>query len=106
MPRKKTEPLPFGGQEPQAVLREIRAKLSTVFHDANNPLAIISGNAQYLVEVGAMMNLDEEVMQPIRDIEEASRRVADKLRDLARLKEEIAQYMASHAAAGEQTEPK
>lgn len=82
------------------VLREVRAVLSTVYHDANNPLAIISGNAQFLLELSTSMEMDEELVQPIRDIEEASRRVAEKLRDLARLKEELAAFVAE--AGGEE----
>ena len=94
MPQEHTEPAaPASSKDPLTLLREIRAALSTVYHDANNPLAIISGNAQFLLELSTSMELDEDLAQPIRDIEEASRRVALKLRDLARLKEDIGVYL-------------
>lgn len=93
MSRAPSEPGEEAEKDPLDVLREVRVALATVFHDANNPLAIISGNAQYLVELSRMMDLDEDLVQPIHDIEEASRRVADKLRDLAVLRERVAKYV-------------
>lgn len=45
-------------------------------HDINNPLSIISGNAQLLLELSRALDLDPDVAKPIRDIEEASQRLA------------------------------
>ena len=99
MPREQTGPdVPAGQKDPMTMLREIRAALSSIFHDVNNPLAIISGNAQFLVELTNGMEVDEELVQPIRDIEEASRRVAERLRELARLKEAITRYVGDAEA--------
>lgn len=76
-------------QEQADLLQKVRRTVSHVNHEINNPLSIISGNAQLLVELGKMMDLDADLMQPIRDIEEASRRVADSLKRLAEVKELI-----------------
>lgn len=104
MPQEHAEPAAAAGQQdPLTLLREVRTRLSNIYHDANNPLAIISGNAQYLVELSDAMELDDELVQPIHDIDEASRRVATKLRDLARLKEEIATYLSECGDAEEHT---
>lgn len=77
-----------------ADLQEIRASLSTVFHDANNPLAIISGNAQFLLELARTMQLDDDLVQPIEDIDEASRRVAESLKELGHIRDQIGRYIA------------
>lgn len=79
--------------EPNVLLHEIRATLSRVYHDTNNPLAIISGNAQFLLELSKVMDLDDDLIQPIQDIDEASIRVADSLKELAALKERIVKYL-------------
>jgi len=79
--------------EPIEMLHEIRVTLSRVYHDTNNPLAIISGNAQFLLELSRVTDMDEDLRQPIQDIDEASTRVAESLKDLASLREQIAQYL-------------
>jgi signal transduction histidine kinase len=91
-----SEPVPkksIKTRESVSHLQEIRSSLSTVFHDANNPLAIISGNAQFLLELARTMQLDEELIQPIRDIDEASRRVADSLKELEQIRVELGRYI-------------
>ncbi len=55
-----------------------------------NPLAIISGNAQLLLELAGLMDLDEELVKPIRDIEEASLRIAESLGKLNSIQDLIA----------------
>lgn len=55
---------------------DLRGALSRVTHDINNPLSIISGNAQLLLELSRALDLDPDVAKPIRDIEEASQRLA------------------------------
>lgn len=73
----------------QLVLRRVRTEITAVHHDVNNPLAIIAGNAQLLLELARVMDLDADLMHPIRDIEEASGRLAEILQRLARLREAL-----------------
>lgn len=73
----------------EAELHQFRATLSKVYHDINNPLAIISGNAQLLLEMARLMELEDQLVKPIEDIEEASRRLDESLDDLDRLQEEL-----------------
>lgn len=61
---------------------EVAGRLSKIKHDANNPLAIVSGNAQLLRELAAMEGLGEEFMGPINDIIDASERVSEALNEL------------------------
>lgn len=56
---------------------DLQGALRRVTHDINNPLSIISGNAQLLLELARVLDLDPDVAKPIRDIEEASQRLAD-----------------------------
>lgn len=76
------------------MMETLRATVSKVTHDINNPLAIISGNAQLLIELGRYMDLDDEIIKPIKDIEEASLRIANSLHKLADLKEMVKQEIA------------
>ncbi|MEM1093682.1 MAG: histidine kinase dimerization/phospho-acceptor domain-containing protein [Bacteroidota bacterium] len=68
-------------------LTEIRAKASKVYHDVNNPLAIISGNAQLFLELSSILGADEDLVQPVRDIDAASARMAELLRGLIDIKQ-------------------
>ena len=74
-------------------LREVQKQLSVITHDLNNPVAIISGNAQLLLELSSMMELDEEFAQSLKDIEEASLRIAQYLRPTGMLKNRIVQFL-------------
>ena len=76
------------------MMETLRATVSKVTHDINNPLAIISGNAQLLIELGRYMDLDDEIIKPIKDIEEASSRIAASLHKLADLKDMVKQEIA------------
>lgn len=55
---------------------DLQVALTRATHDINNPLAIISGNAQLLMELSRALDLDPDVAKPIQDIEEASQRLA------------------------------
>ena len=70
-------------------LVSLRMSIAEVAHEINNPLAIISGNAQLLLELVRMMDLDADVAKPIRDIEEASRRLAASVGRLNAIRESI-----------------
>lgn len=76
-------------QHEEAGVQQLRETLSKVYHDINNPLAIISGNAQLLLEMAHMMGLDDQLVEPIEDIEEASRRLNESLGDLERLQKDL-----------------
>ena len=72
-------------------LDDVHETVSTVYHDLNNPLSIISGNAQFLLEISEEEELDEQFVSSARDIKEAAQRMADSLHQLTRLKEELEQ---------------
>lgn len=64
---------------------DLRGALRRVTHDINNPLSIISGNAQLLLELARGLDLDGDLVKPIRDIEEASQQLATMVDRLNRL---------------------
>ena len=76
-------------QEQMQLIDSLRTTVANVKHEINNPLAIISGNAQLLLELARMMDLDEDLVKPIRDIEEASLRITKSLDKLNSIKELI-----------------
>lgn len=75
--------------DPSALLTDVRYALARVVHDVNNPLTIIAGNAQLLGELSRMMELDPDLAKPISDIEEASQQLAERMAQLAELKESV-----------------
>jgi len=68
---------------------EAQQALSKVYHDLNNPLSIISGNAQFLLEISKESDVDDAFVTSIEDIHEAADRMAEALRQLMDLREEI-----------------
>lgn len=70
-------------------LDDVRETVSSVYHDLNNPLSIISGNAQFLLELSQELDVDEQFVSSVEDIKEAAERMSDSLNRLTRLKEEL-----------------
>lgn len=68
---------------------EIHEIVSSVYHDLNNPLSIISGNAQFLLELSREEDLDEQFESSVRDIQEASQQMSESLQRLTYLKEQL-----------------
>jgi signal transduction histidine kinase len=66
-----------------------REVISSVYHDLNNPLSIISGNAQFLLELSREEDLNDQFVSSVQDIKEAAQKMADSLNRLDRLKEEV-----------------
>jgi len=72
-------------------LDEIHDAVSSVHHDLNNPLSIISGNAQFLLELSEEKELDDQFTSSVEDIQEATRQMASALQRLERLKRKMDQ---------------
>jgi len=66
---------------------DLHEAVSSVYHDLNNPLSIIAGNAQFLLELSQEKDLDEQFSSSARDIQEASQRMSESLQQLTRLKD-------------------
>jgi signal transduction histidine kinase len=75
-------------EEPETK-EEVREAVSIVYHELNNPLSIISGNAQFLVELSQEEELDEQFVSSAQDIQEACRRMAESLQRLTRLRDSL-----------------
>lgn len=82
-------------EQQRQLLESVRGMVARVSHEVNNPLAIISGNAQLLMELARALDLDEEIGQPIQDIEEATRRLSASLAALNDLREDLRTSPAS-----------
>jgi len=70
-----------------ALCAELRARASTSHHAVTNPLAISSGNAQRFLELSNILGAGEDLVQPVRDIEAASVRMAELVRGLIDIKQ-------------------
>lgn len=80
---------PMSESQPDETIDEVHETVSSVYHDLNNPLSIISGNAQFLLEIGREEELDDQFVSSAQDIKQAAQRMADSLHQLTRLKEEL-----------------
>ena len=56
--------------------------LSEILHDVNNPLSIIHGNAQFLIEVAKEKEEDGPVKEALQDIHEATNQLSKRLERL------------------------
>jgi nitrogen-specific signal transduction histidine kinase len=68
---------------------EVHDLLSTLYHDLNNPLSIIAGNAQFLRELIREADLGEPYASSVDDIQEAAERISDALNELVVMKERM-----------------
>ncbi|WP_022835428.1 histidine kinase dimerization/phospho-acceptor domain-containing protein [Salisaeta longa] len=67
----------------------IEEQLATVYHDLNNPLSIISGNAQFLLELCREADLDEQFVRSVEDIQEAADRMGTSLQRLMQIRKDL-----------------
>ena len=81
----------------------LRREVQRFRHDISNPMSIISGNAQLLRELAAMMDLDADFSDAIDDILEASERVEAMLRRTRHLEASLGDGTISPRLASEQT---
>ncbi len=78
-------PLRITVDDEATLYADLLANLSKVVHSVNNPLSIISGHAQLLMELSHSEGLDPEIVGYLQNIEEASQRLVvelDRLRDV------------------------
>jgi len=76
-------------EEIALLLNSIRINIARVHHDLNNPLSIIAGNAQLLMELAKVMDLGDDILLPLQDIDEAGTKMAESLHKLIVLKDMI-----------------
>jgi len=70
-------------------VEEVSTRIAKVHHDLKNPLSIIAGNAQFLLELHKALELDDQVVSSIKDIDEAARDLETALDRLVNLREEL-----------------
>ena len=68
---------------------ELRDTLSEILHDVNNPLSIIHGNAQFLMEVTADDSDNAHIREALRDIHDATNELSTRLRRLEDVRDEL-----------------
>lgn len=75
--------------EALATKEEIHEAVSSVYHELNNPLSIISGNAQFLLELSQEEGLDEQFVSSVQDIQEATEQMSESLQRLTHLRDQL-----------------
>lgn len=90
-------PPPDGDVAVQArtLVEALRTETGMVAHAINNPLTVIAGNAQFLLEMARMTDLDPMLAKPIEDIEAATHQLTEALDRLAALRQQIATTLGS-----------
>lgn len=63
--------------------------LSEIIHDVNNPLSIIHGNAQFLIEVAKEEGDNGPVQEALQDIHDATNQLSKRLERLEELRDEL-----------------
>ena len=67
----------------------LRETLSEILHDVNNPLSIIHGNAQFLMEVTDEDADTAHIREALRDIHDATNELSTRLRRLEDVRDEL-----------------
>lgn len=70
-------------------VEEISTQIAKVHHDLKNPLSIIAGNAQFLLELSKALELDDQVVSSVEDIDEAARELESALDRLVTLRKNL-----------------
>ncbi|MEM6782533.1 MAG: hypothetical protein AAF624_02230 [Bacteroidota bacterium] len=82
----------------RGLVRALCTEVGRVTHDINNPMTTISGNAQFVKELGSMMDLDPMLLTAIEHIAEASQQLTGELDKLNRLKQHLRQHVGHEVA--------
>ena len=67
----------------------IRRSLSALHHDINNPISIVAGNAELLLEMAKSAGLGPDFIDPLTDIRRASEQLAVHAERLIELKDQL-----------------
>ena len=70
-------------------LEGVRDELARVAHDLNNPLAVISGNAQLAAEMARAVPTDETIVEAIGSIQQAAGELEALFAEVAALRKRI-----------------
>ena len=75
----------------RATMSKVRKHLSRIHHDMNNPLSIISGNAQLLDELSKVLQVRDDFEAPLKDMVAAAEQLTGMIEELVVLRNLIAQ---------------
>ncbi len=70
-------------------VEEVGERIAKVHHDLKNPLSIILGNAQFVMELHKALDLDGDVVSSIKDIQEAAQDLETALDRLVTLRQSL-----------------
>ena len=63
----------------KGVLEQMRTHLSRIQHDLNNPLSVVSGNAELLKELAKALDVYGEMEAPLQDMEAALDKMTEQV---------------------------
>lgn len=72
-----------------ALLHSLRNDMSHVVHALNNPLAVISGNAQLGREIAHSLQADDSLVDAFREIDEAAEKLRALFSEVTRLRQRV-----------------
>jgi signal transduction histidine kinase len=78
-----------GADGAEGLLEDVRLALGRAIHDVNNPMTVITGNAQYALELARGLDLDPSLVRSLEDIEEAGQRLESSMAALSVLRQRL-----------------
>ncbi len=77
-----------------AFLGRVRSRLASIYHDVNNPLAVASGNVQYVEELVRLGDL-EGISEALADVTSAHGLIEARLADLLEVRRMIEERLTA-----------
>lgn len=65
--------------ELKQAIAEARGLLSRIHHDVNNPLSVLSGNVELLQELVVALGMEDELSEPLVDMQAAVHGLGDSI---------------------------
>ena len=90
-------PAPARGDEAAllGLIDRLRREVGRVVHAANNPMTVIMGNAQFLLELAGAGLVEPEIARALEDIEAAARKLQEELAGLSGLRQQLAAVLTT-----------
>ena len=60
-------------------LEDIRTHIGKIQHDLNNPLSVVSGNTELLLELSKALGVSDDFQPPLKDMEKALEKLTEQV---------------------------
>jgi signal transduction histidine kinase len=85
----------IGSDHIKAVLETLKAQLSRIHHDVNNPVTVISGNTELIRELAKALGVEDDFKGPLEDMEAALDELSERIDKLMTVRKMMADLSES-----------